>query len=157
MRRLANIPIPAIHDDTATNQHLVPRCYMKEWTHNNAKTKVWLYKKVSGLAESDLEQVMISCKSEKTKEINAIENYYDIKAGCYFMPPEALEEIFGPTMHLRVICQGETLDTTKKRNDRFGLFDEWTITDENGNELTEDELNRLRNYFLETRFVFIEK
>jgi hypothetical protein len=51
---LANIPIPEKHDDAAVNQHLVPRCYMKEWTHNAAKNKIWLYKKVSGLTETEV-------------------------------------------------------------------------------------------------------
>lgn len=31
---MANIPIADKHKDTATNQHLVPRCYMREWAYN---------------------------------------------------------------------------------------------------------------------------
>ena len=40
---MANIPIADKHEDTATNQHLVPRCYMREWAYNPNKSSVWLY------------------------------------------------------------------------------------------------------------------
>lgn len=154
---MARIPIANKHDNTATNQHLVPRCYMKEWSYNPKGTSVWLYEKGCDISETDVEQLNVVCNSKPIKKINSIDNYYDIKAGCYFMPQEALNEIFGPTMHLKVVCNGEQLDTEKKRNNKFGLFDEWIITDEFGTDLTQDEIESLRIYFTEARFVFIEE
>lgn len=37
---MVRIPIANKHDNTATNQHLVPRCYMKEWSYNPKGTSV---------------------------------------------------------------------------------------------------------------------
>ncbi|MCD8104757.1 MAG: hypothetical protein LUF35_07100 [Lachnospiraceae bacterium] len=95
--------------------------------------------------------------SKQIKKINAISNYYDIKAGCYWAPQEALNEIFGLTMHLKASYEGEVLDTVFKRNNRFGVFDQWEIEDDKGNPLTIDEKNLLKEYFSESRYVFIEK
>ena len=63
------------------------------------------------------------------------------------MPEEALREIFGPTMHLKIVCNDELLDTEKKRNQRFFLFDEWHIVGEDAKPLNEDERERLKKYF----------
>lgn len=154
---MARIPIANKHEETAMNQHLVPQCYMREWGYNPQKTSVWLYEKNSNAKETKLDDVQAICASKSIKKINSIGNYYDIKAGCYFMPQEALDEIFGPTMHLNVMLNDENLDTEKKRNERFGLFDEWVITDCDGIALSEDEKEELKQYFTEARFVFIEK
>ena len=154
---MANIPIADKHEDTATNQHLVPQCYMREWAYNPNKSSVWLYQRDSGGEETDVDKINISYGSKQIKKINAIDNYYDIKAGCYFMPQEALDEIFGPTMHLTVTLDGVSLDTEKKRNEKFGLFDEWIVSGVDGNVITEEEKVDLKKYFDEARFVFIEK
>lgn len=154
---MANIPIADKHEDTATNQHLVPQCYMREWAYNPNKSSVWLYQRDSGGAETDVDKINVSYGSKQIKKINAIDNYYAIKAGCYFMPQEALDEIFGPTMHLTVTLDGVSLDTEKKRNEKFGLFDEWIVSGVDGNVITEEEKVALKKYFDEARFVFIEK
>lgn len=154
---MAVIPVANTHEDTAKNQHLVPQCYMREWAYNKKQTSVWVYKDVTESNPDGSESRKVVLSSKKIKEINAIENYYDIKAGFYRCPQEALEEIFGPTMIFNVVCDNENLDTEQKRNDRFGVFDEWKITDANGTALTEDETSQLRTYFNEARFVFIEK
>ena len=154
---MANIPIADKHEDTATNQHLVPQCYMREWAYNPKKSSVWLYQRDNGGEETDVDKISISYVSKQIKKINAIDNYYDIKAGCYFMPQEALDEIFGPTMHLTVTLDGISLDTEKKRNEKFGLFDEWIVSGVDGNVITEEEKVDLKKYFDEARFVFIEK
>ncbi len=73
------------------------------------------------------------------------------------MPKDALDEIFGPTMHLTVTLEGQNLDTEIKRNDKFALIDAWNIRDENGNALSADQFQKLKKYFEESRFVFIEK
>lgn len=154
---MANIPNANKHEDTATNQHLVPQCYMREWAYNSKKSSVWLYQRDASGNETDVENASVICSSKPLKRINSIDNYYDLKAGCYFMPQEALDEIFGPTMHLNVSLNGSSLDTEQKRNDKYGVFDEWIITDENGIALTEEETKELKEYFDEARFVFIEK
>lgn len=153
---MADIPVANKHEDTATNQHLVPQCYMREWSYNPKQTSVWLYQKDKNVAETDIEDICIVHDSKPLKKLNSIDNYYDLKAGCYFMPQEALDEIFGPTMHLNVTLDGINLDTEKKRNEKFGLYDEWVVTDSTGIELTEDEKEQLEKYFDEARFVFIE-
>lgn len=154
---MANIPIANKHEDTAVNQHLIPQCYMKEWSYNSKQTSVWLYEKSCSVIDADLDRINVMCHSKPLKKINAIDNYYDIKAGCYFMPQEALDEIFGPTMHLNVTLDGELLNTEKKRKAKFGLFDEWVITDNTNIQLTEGERAELKKYFSEARFIFIEK
>lgn len=57
---MANIPIADKHKDTATNQHLVPRCYMREWAYNPNKSSVWLYQRDSGGEETDVDKINIS-------------------------------------------------------------------------------------------------
>lgn len=121
---MANIPIADKHEDAAINQHLVPKCYMKEWAYNPKKSSVWFYQRDKEGKETDVDIINISYASKQIRKINAIDNYYDIKAGCYFMPQEALDEIFGPTMHLKVVLDGINLDTEKKRNEKFGLLNE---------------------------------
>ncbi len=154
---MAVIPVANKHEDTAVNQHLVPQCYMREWGYNPKKSSVWVYEKDCSVVETDIEEINHIYGSKPIKKINAIDNYYDIKAGCYFMPQEALDEIFGPTMHLIVKFEEQVLDTEKKRNDKFKLFDEWIITDDLGVELTETERLALKQYFSDARYVFIEK
>lgn len=154
---MANIPIADKHEDAAINQHLVPKCYMKEWAYNPKKSSVWFYQRDKEGKETDVDIINISYASKQIRKINAIDNYYDIKAGCYFMPQEALDEIFGPTMHLKVVLDGINLDTEKKRNEKFGLLNEWIVYGENGNAITEEEKADLKKYFDEARFVFIEK
>lgn len=154
---MAKIPIADKHEDTATNQHLVPKCYMREWAYNPKKSSVWLYQRDNGVEETDVDKINILYGSKQIKKINAIDNYYDIKAGCYFMPQEALDEIFGPTMHLTVTLDGKSLDTEDKRNKKFGLFEEWIVSDMDGNTITKKEKEDLKKYFDEARFVFIEK
>lgn len=154
---MAKIPVANKHKDTAVAQHLVPQCYMREWSYNPKQTSVWLYEKNHSAIDANIDEVSALCTSKRLKKINAIDNYYDIKAGCYFMPQEALDEIFGPTMHLIVSLNGELLDTEKKRNNKFGLFDEWMITDNSHTPLTDEERNELKQYFSDARFVFIEK
>ncbi|MCM1009061.1 MAG: DUF4238 domain-containing protein [Ruminococcus flavefaciens] len=154
---MANIPIANKHNDTAVHQHLVPQCYMREWSYNSNKTSVWVYERNCNVTDVSVDKISAICSSKPISNINYIDNYYDIKAGCYSMPQEALDEIFGPTMHLKVTLNGELLDTEKKRNDKFLLFDEWVITDCYNNLITEDETKELKKYFSEARFVFIEK
>lgn len=157
VKQMAYIPTANKHEDTAINQHLVPQCYMREWSYNPKRTSVWLYNKTCDVSSTNLNEINAICGSKRLEKINAVDSYYDIKAGCYFMPQEALDEIFGPTMHLSVYLNGELLDTEIKRNNKFGVFDEWVITDNENTPLTEDERDELKKYFSEARFVFIEK
>lgn len=153
---MAYIPVADQHEDTAVNQHLVPQCYMREWSYNPNETSVWLYDKISKARSVSPDEINEMC-SKKLKKINAINNYYDIKAGFISMPQEALDEIFGPTMHLIVSLDNELLDTEEKRNNNFYLFDNWVITDNHNTPLTVDERDSLKKYFREARFVLIEK
>lgn len=154
---MAYIPTANKHEETAVNQHLVPQCYMREWSYNLRQTSVWLYEKKRNITSGDVNEISAICGSKRLEKINAIDNYYDIKAGCYFMPQEALDEIYGPTMHLKVSLDGEFLDTEKKRNSKFGLFDMWVITDDANIPLTQSEKDDLKKYFSDARFDFIEK
>ena len=154
---MADIPVANKHEDTAICQHIIPRCYMKQWCYNSNRTSVWLYERNEHVEEKKIDELSIIFSSKKINKINYIDNYYDIKAGCYFMPQDALNEIFGPTMHLKVTLDSDILDTEQKRNEKFLLFDEWVITDSKGVHLTNDERIELKKYFSEARFVFIEK
>ncbi|AOZ95937.1 hypothetical protein bhn_I0903 [Butyrivibrio hungatei] len=63
---MASIPEPINHKETAINQHLVPRCYMKAWTYNTAQSSVWLYKSNGQFTDLELssENTFISFKSK---------------------------------------------------------------------------------------------
>ncbi len=154
---MAYIPAPIEHKETAINQHLVPRCYMKAWAYNESKKSVWLFEKDASVHIISLDDLCISFDSKKTERIGSIDNYYDIKAGAYFMPQEALDELFGPTMHLIVSFNGELLDSEIKRNEKYSFFDEWNIRDESGCDITKKERDDLKLYFQKSRYVFIEK
>ena len=49
------IPEPNIHPDVAINQHLVPQCYMREWSYNNGNS-VWVYNKEEHFNEESPEK-----------------------------------------------------------------------------------------------------
>lgn len=151
------IPIPKKHDNVAINQHLIPRCYMKAWKHNSGKNpKVWLFDKSICYCESNPENSDWSLTSFPTKDIMAKNGFHDIKAGSPYMPNEALHEIYDDILQFDVACDGRKLDTPKLLNQYFYKFDKWEIKDLSGIKFEEDEKKKLKEYFSESRWTYVE-
>lgn len=154
---MAVIPAPKTHDDVAMNQHLIPRCYMKAWKHNNGKNpKVWLFDKDVDYCESNPENSNWVLKSFSTKEIMAKNGFHDIKAGSPYMPDEALHEIYDDILQFNVVCDGKALNSPELLNQYFYDFDKWEIKDSSGIKFTEDEKRHLKEYFNNSRWTFVE-
>ena len=154
---MAIIPAPKTHSDVAMNQHLIPRCYMKAWKHNSGNDpKVWLFDKSVGYCESNPENSDWTLRSFSTKEIMAKNGFHDIKAGFPYMPDEALHEIYDDILQFNVVCDGKNLNSPELLNQYFYDFDKWEIKDSSGIELTEDEKRHLKEYFNDSRWIFVE-
>ena len=73
------IPNPRTHSDVAVNQHLVPQCYMREWSYNGGRS-VWVFDKTQQYNEQVPEASDWIIISRKADKINAIDNFYYLKA-----------------------------------------------------------------------------
>lgn len=154
---MAVIPAPKKHGNVAMNQHLIPRCYMKAWKHNNGKDpKVWLFDKGVGYCESNPENSDWTLKSFSTKEIMAKNGFHDIKAGSPYMPDEALHEIYDDILQFNVVCDGKNLNSPELLNQYFYDFDKWEIKDSSGMKFTEEQKRCLKEYFRDSRWTFVE-
>ena len=120
------IPKPNTHPDVAKNQHLVPQTYMKAWSYNGGNS-VWVYDKKyleEGLENAD-EKTIWKIESRSIERINAITNFYDMKAGDMYLSEDALEEIYGFLKGYDISFEGENLDTYEKLNQHFFDIDNW--------------------------------
>lgn len=144
-----NIVIPQAntHNDVAKEQHLVPRTYMRQWSYNNSDS-IYVYEKTKASR---------GIHSANVDNINYISGYYDIKAGDFFVPNEALVELYNfISSQCKVFLEGEELDTLKKLNDKFSKFDSWKIYDKNGVQATKKEKNEIKRVIMQSRYTFIE-
>ncbi|MBO5372228.1 MAG: DUF4238 domain-containing protein [Lachnospiraceae bacterium] len=141
------IPQANTHNDVAKEQHLVPRTYMRKWSHNNSDS-IYVFdknKKEKGVQPANV------------NSINYIVGFHDIKAGDVFVPDEALEELFGfVKKQCKVICGEDELDTLRKLNDKFYDYDNWQIYDGDGVQATRKEKNEIKRVILQSRYTFIE-
>lgn len=154
---MAVIPEPKIHSHVATNQHLVPRCYMKAWKHNRGDNpKVWVFDKSTSYCQSNPENSDWTLKSFSTKDIMAKNGFHDIKAGSPYMPDEALHEIYDDILQFNVSYDGKKLDSAELLNQYFYCIDNWVVKDSAGVVLTEDERVSLKKYFSESRWTYVE-
>lgn len=149
------IPSPNIHADVAINQHLVPQCYMREWSYNGGKS-VWIYKKKEQLTEDYPEHKRWKIESKSTKKINALDNFHDLKAGSPYLPEEAMEEIYGFLLKFDISIEGETIDTLEKINQHYFEFENWNIADSDGRAITADEKKQIALCLKESRYTYIE-
>ena len=151
------IPVPITHEDEAKNHHLLPQCYMREWSYNGRQS-VWAYDKVGKYNSANPVASNWSFESRNIERINALEGYHDLTAANAYLPEQALAEIFDPiiALGLQIHLDGELLDSRKKLHEKYGSFDQWQITDNTGCVLTVDERVALAKYFAESRCTYIE-
>lgn len=154
---MAIIPNPKTHDDVAKNQHLIPRCYMKAWKHNNGKdSKVWVFDKSTHNCLKNPEKSDWTLKSLSTKDITVKNGFHDIKAGAPYMPNEALHEIYDDILQFDISYNGEKLDSADILDKNICHIDDWIIKDSNGVVFTEEERASLKKYFSESRWTYVE-
>jgi len=149
------IPNPRTHSDVAVNQHLVPQCYMREWSYNGGRS-VWVFDKTQQYNEQVPEASDWSIISRKTDKINAIDNFYDLKAGSLYMPEDALEEIWGVFREFHVYLNGEKLDSLEKMNRNYFQFSAWEIRDSNGLVISQCDKDKIYQYLINSRYTYIE-
>ncbi|MDD3363289.1 MAG: DUF4238 domain-containing protein [Hespellia sp.] len=150
-----NIPEPKSHLDVAINQHLVPQCYMREWSYNGGNS-VWIYNKKELFNETKPENSDWSITSKSTKKINAIDYFHDLKAGSNYLPDDALEEIFGFLSAFTINLDGEKLETLTDLNRNYHRHEEWHIVDSTGNSISDVDKAKIEAYLNESRYVYIE-
>ena len=63
---MSDIPSPKLHPEVAINQHLVPQCYMRQWSYNRNKS-VWIFDKNAKLDGEKTDWRIESKKIEKIK------------------------------------------------------------------------------------------
>lgn len=154
---MAVIPAPKTHDNVAKNQHLIPRCYMKAWKYNSGDDpKVWVFDKSTSYCELTPENSDWTLKSFSTRDIMTKNGFHDIKAGFPYMPDEALHEIYDDILQFDVVCDGQKLCSPELLNKNFYKFDMWEIKDPSGSMLTEGEKAKLKTYFAESRWTYVE-
>lgn len=149
------IPEPNIHPDVAVNQHLVPQCYMREWSYNNGNS-VWVYNKDEHFNEKSPENSNWTIGSKKTRNINSVNNFHDLKAGSPYLPEDALIEIFGFLSDFTISVDGTQLDTLRKMNQFYYQFSEWKIIGQDGLVIGENDRHKIEVYLRDTRYTYIE-
>lgn len=150
-----NIPNPNIHPEVAVNQHLVPRCYMREWSYNGGRS-VWTFNKEKQFNKEFPEKSVWKIESRKTKRINAIDNFHDLKAGSLYMPEDALNEIFGFLKSYIIRLNGEQLDTLEKLNQRYSQYSDWEIMNQDGTSISYEYKEKIEKYLMNSRYTYIE-
>lgn len=154
---MAIIPKPKTHDNVAKNQHLIPRCYMKAWKHNNGKNpKVWVFDKSTHFCVENPQKSDWTLKSLPTKDIMVKNGFHDIKAGSPYMPNEALHEIYDDILQFDISYNGIKLDSPVSLDEKINCVDDWVIKDSNGVAFTEEERVSLKKYFAESRWTYVE-
>ena len=149
------IPKPKLYPDVAINQHLIPQCYMREWCYNG-RDSVWIYDKTSLFNAEYPEHSNWTITSKKTNKINARKHYHDTKAGCFYMPEEALTELFGFLLAYSVSFNGISLDTVEKMNEQYSNFPRWEIRSADGSEIEQTDLQKIEKYLESSRYTYIE-
>lgn len=153
---MINVPEPKKHNNVATNQHLIPRTYLKKWKHNKGKKdRIWLYDKENQLPLGVAEGKWL-LKSCETCEVMYKNGFYDIKAGSLYMPEEAIKEIYADILQLDIELDDKKLDSLELLNKYYYRIDEWVIKDEIGEKITQDELDQVKKYFMESRWTYLE-
>jgi len=151
------IPRPNTHPDVAKNQHLVPQTYMRAWSYNGGNS-VWVYDKKrldEGFPISAGEDVW-KIESRSIERINAITNFYDMKAGDMYLSEEALDEIYGFLNGYDISFEGESLDTYEKLNQHYFDIDNWEIKKPDGTTVFKREHNLIKQNLQQARNTFIE-
>lgn len=152
---IINIPSPDIHTEVAINQHLVPQCYMREWSYNGGSS-VWVYNKVEQYNKEKPEKSDWNIVSRKTKKINSLNNFHDLKAGSLYMPDDALNDIFGFLQAFNIYLDSKQLKTQEERNQYYYRFSDWKIFDSDGNLVSQENKDKIKEYLSESRYTYIE-
>ena len=149
------IPDPQLHPEVAKNQHLVPQCYMREWSYNG-KDSVWIYDKAALFNPEHPEQSKWSITSKKTDKINSIDYFHDTNAGSFYMPEDALSELFGFLQPFSISLNGTPLDSLEKLNMYYSEFANWKICNPDGSEVTLSDRQKIQSYLDKSRYTYIE-
>lgn len=151
------IPRPNTHPDVAKNQHLVPQTYMRAWSYNGGNL-VWVYdkKRLKAGFPIPAEEDVWKIESRSIKRINAITNFYDMKAGDMYLNEEALDEIYGFLNGYDISFEGESLDTYEKLNQHYFDIDNWEIRKPDGTSVFNREHNLIKQNLQQARYTFIE-
>lgn len=148
---------PKKNNDIATEQHMIPRTYLKKWKHNTGKQdRLWVYDKSLKYNKNNVKDSDWSLKSLLTKEIMFKEGFYDIKAGSPYMPDDAIHYIYDDILQYDISFNGRKLNTAFELNDNYFNLDKWIIRKANGDEFTEKEYASIKKYFKESRWTYLE-
>ena len=151
-----NIPFPVIPQNEFVNQHVVPKCYMSEWSYNGGKS-VYIYDKSKHFNKNMPTGSNWVIESKRTEKINAIDYYYDFTANSIYLPPEALTTIFGEFSLYHIYLNGNKLDTLEKLHKSYYNFSKWEIRSPDGCTLTQNEIDQVETYLKDSRYIYIEK
>lgn len=149
------IPDPQLHPEVAVNQHLVPQCYMREWSYNG-RNSVWIYDKATRFNSEHPEQSDWTITSKKTDKINSLDYFHDTKAGDYYMPEEGLNELFGFLLPYTISSNEIPLDTLEKLNENYWNFENWKIYNPDGSEISPSDRQKIQETLEMSRYTFIE-
>ena len=120
----------------AIYHHLTPQTYMKAWKHG--KSSVYVVEKgTDGVGES-----------KSTKKFGGIDNYHSLRAGSPSRTEEDCKKFFKPLSDYTVKIDDKVVNNPIDLNNRFYEFETWTITDSNGDIVTEPNKNALRDDIL---------
>ena len=150
-----HIPEPQLHKEIGVSQHLVPQCYMREWSYNG-KDSVWIYDKTALFNAEHPEQSDWIITSKKTDKLNAIDYFHDAKAGDFYMPEDALNELFSFLQSFSISLNGMPLDTLEKLNIYYSEFANWKIYNPDGSEITPSDRQKIQDYLDKSRYTYIE-
>lgn len=149
------IPDPQLHTEVAVNQHLVPQCYMREWSYNG-RDSVWIYDKTVRFNAEHPEQSDWTITSKKTDKINSLDYFHDTQAGSFYMPGEALSELFGFLQGFSISLNKDALDTPEKLNTNYSEFANWEIRNPDGSEIMPSDRQKIQDYLDKSRYTYIE-
>ncbi|CEQ03507.1 DUF4238 domain-containing protein [Paraclostridium sordellii] len=128
----------------AKYHHLVPQVYMKEWSYSGKS--VYTFDKLDGN----------KVDSKNIENFGGIMQYHSIKAGMPCCNDEDLIKIFKPLKGLKVIYDGETLNTLRDYNNLYHHIDNWEVFDHDENKISNKKFNEIKQHLKNYKVIDIE-
>lgn len=117
-------------DTEAKYHHLIPRAYLSAWEFGKGTLNVEFL--------SNPGTIVLRNKDN----IAGITDYHSIKAGMPICTQNDTDLIFAPLSSYKVVLDGRQLTNTLEMNERFGEFEKWDITRQDGTKVRKKPILR---------------
>jgi hypothetical protein len=125
-------------------QHRIPKSYMKPWC--SKEQSIYAYDKTTDV-----------CRIRNIGNILGENYYYSFVAGSGYIPPVALQSIYGFLKNYKIQFNEKTIGDLEELNNLFWEFDNWVISMPHGEMVNKHERNRIKAELKQRRNNNVEK